>query len=69
MSSFYGRRLGGASDPLEDCYGQCYYDAGLPLPFYFAVEDGVCYCCETWYVGRQGVSTMMMPRSTTNSFT
>lgn len=50
VSSFTnGRRLE-PSDPLEDCSNQCFYDAGLALSYYFAVEDGVCYCCQTWCV-------------------
>ena len=49
-SSFRRRRLTAANETqLIDCYRQCYYGAGLPLPFYFTVdENGICYCCDKW---------------------
>lgn len=56
VSSFTNRRrltggsVGSLSDPLDDCYQEC-YAAGLPVPFFFAINDGVCYCCDHWRVG------------------
>ena len=47
------RRLaetGEPEGPLVLCYRQCYYAESLPIPFYFGVVDGVCYCAKERYV-------------------
>lgn len=52
VSSFSTRRqleagAGDGGSALVDCARQC-YDKGLPVPFFFAINDGACYCCEIW---------------------
>jgi hypothetical protein len=38
-------------DPLDDCYRECRFVAGLDPMYYFALDNaGVCYCCKEWCV-------------------
>lgn len=63
VSSFITRRLEGGDDdeaafgayalpdPLDDCYRECHFVAGLDPLYCFAVDNaGVCYCCKEWCV-------------------
>jgi hypothetical protein len=34
------------SDPLDDCYRDCYFEEKLVVPFYYSVNGGVCYCAQ-----------------------
>lgn len=43
------------ADPIDDCYRQCHFVAGLDPVYYFSVDNaGLCYCCKEWCVVYMG---------------